>query len=65
MVLLVVSSVVGSIRVFAFGADPLAAGVNLAWSVFDLIVLSVLFKAVAYTGHTADPATPTEENQQA
>jgi len=51
MVFLVVAIVVGSIRVVYFDADLLATGVNLAWAVFDLVVLSVLFQAIRYKGY--------------
>jgi cellulose synthase (UDP-forming) len=51
MALLVVAIVVGSINLLVNHADPLGTGVNLAWAVFDLVILSVLFPAITYTGY--------------
>ncbi|MET0934038.1 MAG: glycosyltransferase family 2 protein [Mycetocola sp.] len=53
MVLLVIAIVIGLVRIFVNGADPLGTGVNIFWAVFDLIILSVLFQAVSYRGYSA------------
>ncbi|WP_323959210.1 glycosyltransferase [Arthrobacter sp. JZ12] len=50
MVLLAVASVVGIIRLWTGHNEPLGTLVNIFWVVFDLIVLSVLIKAVKYEG---------------
>jgi cellulose synthase (UDP-forming) len=65
MVLLVVAIIVGLIRLFINGAEPIGTGVNIAWAVYDLVVLSVLFGAATYSGFDTEPsspATPTKEN---
>jgi cellulose synthase (UDP-forming) len=51
MALLVVAIVVGSVNLLVNHADILGTGVNLAWAVFDLVILSVLFPAIKYTGY--------------
>jgi cellulose synthase (UDP-forming) len=53
MVLLVIATIVGSVNLFVNDADPLGTGVNLAWAVFDLVILSVLFPAINYRGHVS------------
>jgi cellulose synthase (UDP-forming) len=50
MALLVVAIIVGCVRLFVNGAEPIGTGVNIAWAVYDLIVLSVLFGAVTFKG---------------
>lgn len=50
MVLLVAAIVIG-ITQLSRGADPLSTGVNVAWAIYDLIVLSVLFGAATFTGY--------------
>ena len=49
---LAVAGVVGTIRYFLGVAtfDLLSLGVNLAWILFDLIILSVVISAATYTG---------------
>lgn len=54
MVLLVVAIIIGCVHLILDGAEPVATAVNIAWAVFDLIILSVLFRAVAYRGFTDD-----------
>lgn len=46
MVLLVIAAVVGIVRLATGLNEPLGTLVNVFWVVFDLIVLSVLIKAV-------------------
>lgn len=57
MVLLAVAVIVGAGRLFAGLNEPLGTLVNVAWVVFDLVVLSVLIKAARYRGHDADERT--------
>ncbi|NQX03390.1 glycosyltransferase [Rathayibacter sp. VKM Ac-2856] len=56
MILLVVAVVVGVIHLVVDGAQLIGTGVNIAWAVFDLVVLSVLFRAVAFRGFDAAPS---------
>jgi cellulose synthase (UDP-forming) len=49
-VLLTVALIVGLIRLLAGMSEPLGTLVNVAWVAFDLVVLSVLVKAVLYKG---------------
>ncbi|MDQ1130710.1 glycosyltransferase [Microbacterium sp. SORGH_AS_0888] len=58
MALLVVAIVVGCIRLLVNGAEPVGTAVNIAWAVYDLVVLSVLFQAATFRGY--DPATEAE-----
>ena len=51
-VVLVLAAVVGIIRLAAGLAEPVGTLVNVVWVVFDLLVLSVLVKAVRYRGYT-------------
>ena len=50
---LVLAAVVGIIRLAAGLAEPIGTLVNVVWVIFDLLVLSVLFKAVRYRGYAA------------
>ncbi|PVE19207.1 glycosyltransferase [Arthrobacter sp. Bz4] len=50
MGLLVVAAIVGLVRLAVGLNEPLGTAVNVFWVVYDLIVLSVLFKAVRYEG---------------
>lgn len=50
-VLLAVAAIAGMVRLAAGLAEPIGTLVNVAWVVFDLLVLSVLFKAVRYRGY--------------
>jgi len=51
MTLLVLAMAVGVYRLIVDGAEPVGTGVNIAWAVYDLIVLSVLFRAATYRGY--------------
>lgn len=61
MVLLVVAIIVGCMHLIFDGAEPVGTAVNIAWTVFDLIVLSVLLRAVAYRGFIEDRQPPPSE----
>lgn len=54
MVLLVIAAVVGIVRLATGLNEPLGTFVNVVWVVFDLIVLSVLIKAVKYEGYVTE-----------
>jgi cellulose synthase (UDP-forming) len=62
-VLLGVAAVVGIIRLAAGLAEPLGTLVNVAWVIYDLVVMSILVRAVLYKGYepAADPVV-TERN---
>ncbi|WP_336711452.1 glycosyltransferase [Arthrobacter sp. USHLN218] len=60
MVLLVVALVAGLGRLAAGMNEPIGTLVNVAWVVFDLVVMSVLIKAVRYKGFN-----PLERNADA
>ena len=60
MVLLVVALVAGLVRLAAGMNEPIGTLVNVAWVVFDLVVMSVLIKAVRYKGFN-----PLERNADA
>jgi len=67
-VLLAVALVVGLIRLLAGMSEPLGTLVNVAWVAFDLVVLSVLVKAVLYKGFVPEvvrPERPGERNADA
>jgi cellulose synthase (UDP-forming) len=51
MALLVIAIIVGCINLFVNDAEVIGTGVNLAWAVFDLVILSVLFPAINYKGY--------------
>lgn len=57
MCLLVAAVLVGGMRLAFAGADPLGTGVNVFWAAYDLLVLSVLVKAVRYRGYQSEGAT--------
>ncbi|MDQ0730632.1 glycosyltransferase family 2 protein [Arthrobacter sp. B1I2] len=61
-VLLAVAAVVGLIRLAAGLAEPLGTLVNVVWVVFDLVVMSILVRAVLYKGYqpAAEPANREE-----
>ena len=65
MALLVVAAIVGLVRLVAGQATPLGTGANLVWVVFDLLIFSVLIRAVLYRGHEvpADTGVPVDERQ--
>jgi cellulose synthase (UDP-forming) len=48
---LALASVVGIVRLTLQVGEPIGTAVNLAWVVFDLVILSVLVPAVRYRGH--------------
>ncbi|WP_426988427.1 glycosyltransferase family 2 protein [Pseudarthrobacter sp. Y6] len=50
-VLLAVAAVVGIIRLATGLAEPLGTLVNVAWVTFDLVVMSILVRAVLYKGY--------------
>ncbi len=53
MALLAAAAVTGLVRLAVGLNEPVGTFVNVAWVVFDLVVLSVLFKAVRYEGFAA------------
>jgi cellulose synthase (UDP-forming) len=60
-VLLVVAVVTGGLRLWLGTADSIiGTGVNTAWIAYDLVVLSVIWKAALYRGPDAD--NPSKEN---
>jgi cellulose synthase (UDP-forming) len=61
-ILLAVAAVVGIIRLAAGLAEPLGTLVNVVWVVFDLVVMSILVRAVLYKGYQAatEPANREE-----
>ncbi|MFF5793278.1 glycosyltransferase family 2 protein [Paeniglutamicibacter sp. NPDC012692] len=52
--LLGVAAVAGIVRLATGLAEPVGTLVNVGWVVFDLLVLSVLYKAVRYRGFAPD-----------
>ncbi|MDO1478345.1 glycosyltransferase [Rhodococcus ruber] len=50
MVLLVLASAVGVVRLYLGASSVLGVGVNLFWVLFDLAILSVVIPAVRYRG---------------
>ena len=50
-VALVLAAIIGTARLVLGVGEPIGTAVNLAWVVFDLIVLSVLVPAVLYRGY--------------
>ncbi|WP_285247839.1 glycosyltransferase family 2 protein [Pseudarthrobacter sp. efr-133-R2A-89] len=61
-ILLAVAAVVGIIRLATGLAEPLGTLVNVIWVVFDLVVMSILVRAVLYKGYqpAAEPETREE-----
>ena len=61
-VLLALAVVVGIIRLATGLAEPLGTLVNVVWVVFDLVVMSILVRAVLYKGYepAAEPANREE-----
>jgi cellulose synthase (UDP-forming) len=57
MALLVLALVVGGIRLALGQASPLGTLFNMVWVVFDLVVFSVVIKAVRYQGFQPEPGT--------
>jgi cellulose synthase (UDP-forming) len=52
--LLVAALIAGAVRLAAGLNEPVGTLVNVAWVIFDLLILSVLVKAVRYKGFTPD-----------
>ncbi len=50
MGMLVVASVIGLVQLYFGAISVLGVGVNLFWVLFDLVILSVVIKAVRYRG---------------
>ncbi|MEV4990937.1 glycosyltransferase family 2 protein [Pseudarthrobacter sp. LMD1-1-1.1] len=61
-VLLALAAVVGIVRLATGLAEPLGTLVNVLWVVFDLVVMSILVRAVLYKGYepAAEPANREE-----
>jgi cellulose synthase (UDP-forming) len=61
-ILLAVAAVVGIARLLTGLAEPLGTLVNVVWVVFDLVVMSILVRAVLYKGYepAAEPANREE-----
>jgi cellulose synthase (UDP-forming) len=57
-VLLVVAAVVGTARLAAGLSEPIGTLVNVIWVVFDIVIMSILVRAVLYQGfQAAGPAS--------
>jgi cellulose synthase (UDP-forming) len=56
MALLLVSGVVGVVRMVVGQAEVVPTCVNMVWIVFDLVVLSVVVRAALYRGSEPEPA---------
>lgn len=54
MALLTIAAVIGTIRLALGLNEPLGTLVNVAWVIYDLVVLSVLVTAVRYEGFIPD-----------
>lgn len=61
-VLLAVAAVVGIIRLATGLAEPLGTLVNVAWVIFDLVVMSILVRAVLYKGY--EPAVDVDAGER-
>ena len=57
-ILLVVATIIGVTRLVLGLGEPIGTFVNLAWVVFDLLILSVLVSAARYQGFTPKEMTP-------
>lgn len=64
MVLLVVAVALGAARLIAGLNEPIGTLVNVAWVVYDLLVLSVLIKAVRYAGFVPEERTTQDAVQR-
>lgn len=64
-ILLAVAAVVGIVRLATGLAEPLGTLVNVAWVIFDLVVMSILVRAVLYKGFEppAESAEPTQSER--
>ena len=56
MALLVLALVAGGVRLALGQASPLGTVFNMVWVVFDLVVFSVVIRAVRYQGFSPDAA---------
>ena len=61
-ILLAVAAAVGIIRLATGLAEPLGTLVNVVWVVFDLVVMSILVRAVLYKGY--EPAAEPETREE-
>jgi len=52
--MLIVAILVGCVRLFVNGAEPIGTAVNIFWAVYDLVVLGILITAARYTGHNPE-----------
>lgn len=52
--MLIVAILVGCVRLFVSGAEPIGTAVNIFWAVYDLVVLGILITAARYTGHNPE-----------
>jgi cellulose synthase (UDP-forming) len=64
MVLMVVAVALGAARLIAGLNEPIGTLVNVAWVVYDLLVLSVLIKAVRYAGFVPEERTTQDAVQR-
>ncbi|NHA68152.1 glycosyltransferase [Phycicoccus sp. CMS6Z-2] len=56
-VVLVLAAIAGVVRLWTGAADSvIGTGVNLAWVVYDLVVMSVIFQAALYRAPEPEPA---------
>ncbi|WP_235460007.1 glycosyltransferase family 2 protein [Yonghaparkia sp. Soil809] len=60
-VVLIVAAVVGIVRLALGVGEWIGTAVNLAWVVFDLVILSVLIPALRYDGYDGDGAEAPED----
>ena len=58
-VLLIIAAVVGTARLAAGLSEPIGTLVNVIWVVFDIVIMSILVRAVLYQGF--QPAGPASE----
>lgn len=61
-VLLAIAAVAGIIRLATGLAEPLGTLVNVAWVIFDLVVMSILVRAVLYKGY--EPAVDVDAGER-
>lgn len=61
-ILLAAAAVVGIVRLATGLAEPLGTLVNVVWVVFDLVVMSILVRAVLYKGY--EPAAEPENREE-
>jgi cellulose synthase (UDP-forming) len=61
MALLLVSGLVGVVRMAVGQAPVVSTSINLVWIVFDLVVLSVVVRAARYRGFEPQPVADQRE----